>query len=121
MRHGPAERTFFFATLDIDMNPLMVAGHVGELIDFFLRHLNRLAPRPELLADFFGERRYIVKLDRLHRHSSLLIFDCNAKPEGFHGSSRLGFRNATERNIKTPPRDAIEVRKLFCGEEGAAL
>src|ERR1700722_4007351 len=98
MRHRPAERTFFFAPLDINMNPLMVAGHVGELIDFFLRHVNRLAPRAELLADLFGERRYIVKFDRLHRRSSLLFLDCNPNPEGFHGSSRLGFRNATKRN-----------------------
>ena len=63
---NPAERTFLFAALDVDMNPLMVAGDIGELIDFFLGDVNRLAPRAELLADFRAERGNIVKLDRLH-------------------------------------------------------
>src|SRR5208283_2111231 len=66
-----AERTFFLAALDVDMNPLTVAGDLGELIDFLLRYLNRLAPRTEFLADFRGERRNVVKLDRLHIFSSV--------------------------------------------------
>src|SRR5208283_712510 len=71
MRHRSAERTFFLAPLDVDMNPLTVAGHLGKLIDFFLRHVDRLAPRTEFLADLRRQRRNIVELDRLHMCSPL--------------------------------------------------
>src|ERR1700687_3681360 len=70
MRDRPTEGTFFFASLDVDMNPLMVAGHVGELIYFLLGDVNRLAPRTKLFADLRGERRHIVKFDYLHRRCS---------------------------------------------------
>src|SRR5260370_13167045 len=70
MRDRPTKWTLFFGSLDVDMNPLMVAGHVGELIYFFLADVNRFAPRTEFFADLRRERRHIVKLYRLHRISS---------------------------------------------------
>jgi hypothetical protein len=70
MRDRPAKRTFLFASFDVDMNPLMVAGHVGELIDFFLGDMNRFAPRTKLFADLRGECRHVVKFYCLHRSYS---------------------------------------------------
>src|ERR1019366_8292606 len=50
MRDGSAERTLLLAALDVDVNPLMIAGYIREFIDPFLTHLDRLAPWPILLA-----------------------------------------------------------------------
>src|ERR1700730_9245196 len=42
MRDRPLEWTLALGAFDIDMEPLMVAGHVGELVDLVLRHFARL-------------------------------------------------------------------------------
>src|SRR5258706_6896492 len=36
MRDRAAEGTLLLAALDVDVNPLMVAGDIGKAIDFFL-------------------------------------------------------------------------------------
>ena len=51
VRDRSFERTLAFGPSDIDMDPLMVAGHVGELVDLILRHFDRLALGAEFLAD----------------------------------------------------------------------
>ena len=45
-------RAFPLGAFNINMNPLMVARHIGELINLFLRHLDRLAPGTKLVARF---------------------------------------------------------------------
>src|SRR5271156_3308071 len=70
----------------------MVAGHVGKLIDFFLGHVNRLAPRTKLFTDLRRERRHVVKLYCLHRRSSLVV----RSSELTLGSSRPWFHSATD-------------------------
>src|SRR5690349_16075042 len=54
------------APLYIDMNPLMVAGDIGESIDFFLVHFDRLAPGAKLSADFRLQPLNIVEPNRFH-------------------------------------------------------
>src|SRR4051794_37969025 len=49
MRDRLAARHLALAALDIDMDPLMVAGRVGEFVDLLLRH-NVPVADPDLLA-----------------------------------------------------------------------
>jgi hypothetical protein len=66
MRDRPLERAFAFGAFDIDMDPLMVAGHVGELVDLVLGHVDRLAPGAEFLADLRAKFLDVVKADVFH-------------------------------------------------------
>ena len=50
MGDGSAERAFLLGPLRIDVDPLEVAGGVGELVDAFLRDLHPVAVA-EVLAD----------------------------------------------------------------------
>src|SRR5690242_9729083 len=51
VRDRSAKGALASGSLDIDMNPLMVAGDIGELVDLVLRHLDRLAPATVLRAN----------------------------------------------------------------------
>ncbi len=46
MRDRAAERAFLLATLEVDMNPLVIAGNIGEVIDLFLTYLDGLLHGP---------------------------------------------------------------------------
>src|SRR5262249_48982718 len=64
--HWTPERTLLLAAFDIDMNPLMIAGHVGELVNFLLAYLDRFAPAAILLADLRPEPFHIIKTYGFH-------------------------------------------------------
>ena len=38
MRDGTAKRGFLFGAFNVDVNPLWIAGELGELVDHLLRY-----------------------------------------------------------------------------------
>ena len=67
----PLKGLSFFAALDVDVDPLMVAGEVGELVDHVLRDLDLVAPRAERVAYLGAQRVDVVESDILHESSWL--------------------------------------------------
>src|SRR5580698_3756617 len=61
MRHRSAERTFTLAALDVQMNPLMVAGDICELLNLVLGNLDRVAPRAKFITDFSAQLLQIIE------------------------------------------------------------
>src|SRR5581483_519339 len=70
MSHGASERALALAAFDVDVNPLVVAGDVGELVDLLLGDLDRLAPRPVGLADFRAQFFDVIEAYGFHRRFS---------------------------------------------------
>jgi hypothetical protein len=66
VRDGRLERALALGALHVDVDPLMVAGQVGELLDHVLRDLDGLAPAAELVADLRLETIDVVEADVLH-------------------------------------------------------
>ena len=61
MRHGGAEGAVFFGHLRVDMDPLMIAGHIRKRID------------PDLV-DLLGLRRAEIVADEIfHRGAGIAI------------------------------------------------
>src|SRR5687767_5649441 len=68
VRDGTAERALAPRPLDVDVDPLVVARELREAVDHVLRHLDRLAPRPELAGDLCLQGGDVIVADGL-RHS----------------------------------------------------
>ena len=66
MRDRAAEGALATAALDVDVDPLAVAGQLREGVDHLLRHLELAAEGAELLADPRLERGHVVELDLFH-------------------------------------------------------
>src|SRR6266446_9337958 len=66
VRDGSAERALTLRALDIDMDPLMIAGNIGELVDLVLCHLDRLAPAAVFGADLRFQLFDVVKTNGFH-------------------------------------------------------
>jgi hypothetical protein len=58
-----AERTLVLCPLHVYMDPLVVAGHVGELVDESLGDVHLWPPGTELLGSLGVQSFEIVKLD----------------------------------------------------------
>ena len=67
---GAAERTLVLCPLDVDVDPLVVAGEVGEGVDVVLGDLAPLA-RPDLLADQLLDALDALYLGDRHARRSL--------------------------------------------------
>ena len=66
MRDGSLERALALRTLDVDVDPLVIARQLGEAVDHVLRDLDRVAPAAEGVADLGLEFRDVVEADVLH-------------------------------------------------------
>src|SRR5271156_4636563 len=75
----PLERALALRSLDINVNPLMVAGDIGKLVDLLLSNLDFLAPAAVLRADFRSQFLNVVKFDAFH--FGLLVTRINASPQ----------------------------------------
>ena len=61
------ERALALGALDVDVDPLVVAGQLGELVDHVLRHLDLGAPQaPNVVADLGAQRVDVVEANVLH-------------------------------------------------------
>ena len=60
------EGTLLLAALDVDMNPLVVARQVGELVDHFLRDDQFVAPLPVLFGGLGVDGVDVVESDGSH-------------------------------------------------------
>src|SRR5579862_3568280 len=92
MRNRTAEGALFFGPLDVDVYPLMIAGHIGELVDLVLRHIDRLAPRTEVLADLRLQLFDVIKANTLHSGSFKMMRDEVARRLLFHEFVERGFQ-----------------------------
>src|ERR1700730_608736 len=106
MRDRPLERTLALGTFDIDMDPLMVAGHVGELIDLVLRHFDRLAPGAEILADLRAKFLNVVKADAFHSFPPVAIWRLSY----FGGAKKTYVR--VLKNVLMPLRSAVRLSQM---------
>ena len=61
MSDGSAERTLALAAFDVDVDPLVVAGQVGEGVDHFLGDLDLVAPIPVLVGGLSVDGVDVVK------------------------------------------------------------
>src|ERR1700676_1387984 len=80
MRDGLAARHLLLRSLDIDMDPLVVAGGIGEFVDLFLGHRVPVAD-PDLPADIGGE----IGPSFDFQHGLLLLLLLNRRPRGSGG------------------------------------
>ena len=60
------EGAFLLAALDVDVNPLVVAGQVGELVDHLLCDDKFVAPLPVLLGGLSVDGVDVVESDGSH-------------------------------------------------------
>src|SRR5207247_4208257 len=117
VRDRAAERALPLGALDVDVDPLVVPGHLGEAVDHVLRHLDRLAPGAEGVADLALEPLDVVEADIFHDGSSRL-----SVPAGGPGPSFLPAR-AGERKGRTAWRVAAvsaSVAAIMARDTGSA-
>src|SRR4030095_6356421 len=69
VRDRGLERTLALRALDVDVNPLVVAGELGELVDHLLRHRDLGSPWTELVADVLAQTFDVVEANLLHTTS----------------------------------------------------
>ncbi len=71
MRHRPAERRFAAGALHVDVDPLMIAGGFGELVDLLLGDLDPVADGHFLALQAF---QFFERSDGTHGVSLLLCW-----------------------------------------------
>src|SRR6185503_20312660 len=76
------ERALALRPLDVDVDPLVVAREIRELVDHVLRHFDGLAPPAELVADLRLEACDVVEANVFH--GSILL---HAALSGLSGTS----------------------------------
>src|SRR5689334_8387268 len=66
VRDRSAERALALRALDVDVDPLVIAGQVGETVDHVLGDFDRVAPVAEGVGDLRLQLRDVVETDFLH-------------------------------------------------------
>jgi hypothetical protein len=76
VRDGSAEGTLPLRALHVHVDPLAIAGQLGELPDHLLRHLELRAPRAEIVADLLAQCLDVVESNFPHGVSCPPPGDC---------------------------------------------